>query len=77
MTTMTAGRIADTRRPTLKALFRAWLEKRRDLREKRKAIAELKGLDRAMLRDIGIDASEITSIVHSQPEIRRMSHDRV
>lgn len=77
MTTLTAGKIGSSRRSALKALVITWMESYRTAREQRRAIAELRTLDRAMLRDIGIDASEITSLVRTQPEPRRMSHDRI
>lgn len=76
MTTLTAGKISEKRSWAVVALFKTWRERRRVRRERRQAVASLQGLNRAMLRDIGIDASEITSVVYSQAKDRRLTHDR-
>ncbi len=76
MTTLTAGKIGGMRGAAILAFFSTWIEKRRARREKRQAVASLQGLNKAMLRDIGIDASEITSVIYSQPKGRRTTYDR-
>ncbi len=76
MTTLTAGKIGGMRGSAILAWLTTWLEKRRVQREKRQAVAALRGLNKAMLRDIGIDASEITSVIYSQPKGRRTTYDR-
>lgn len=76
MTTLTAGKIGGIRGSAIVAWFSRWAEKRRARRERRQAVISLQGLNKAMLRDIGIDATEITSVVYSQPKGRRMTHDR-
>ena len=77
MTTLTAGKFGGTSRSPVQILIQSWREKARARREKRVAIYALKTLDRATLRDIGIDRSEITSVIHTQPQGRRKTHDRI
>ena len=77
MTTLTAGKYSGSSRSPVQTLIRTWREKARARREKRVAVAALKTLNTAILRDIGIDRSEITSVIHSQPQGRRKTHDRV
>jgi uncharacterized protein YjiS (DUF1127 family) len=42
-------------------------------RQQRRALAQLKSVDPRILRDIGIDRSEVTSIVYGDPKGRRRS----
>ena len=77
MTILTAGKYSSARRSPALILFQTWRDNLRARREKRAAIGALKSLNAAILRDIGIDRSEVTSIIHSQPEGRRKAHDRV
>jgi uncharacterized protein YjiS (DUF1127 family) len=42
-----------------------------EYRKKRRALAELKSVDPRILKDIGIDRSEVTSLVYGNPEGRR------
>jgi uncharacterized protein YjiS (DUF1127 family) len=51
----------------IKALLVSWQARQ----ERRAAIATLKSLDDRMLKDIGIDRSEITSIVNESGRTRR------
>ncbi|MCP5080132.1 MAG: DUF1127 domain-containing protein [Alphaproteobacteria bacterium] len=76
MTTLTAGKFSGASRSPVQILTQTWREKARARREKHAAIAALKTLNAAVLRDIGIDRSEITSVIHSQPQGRRKTHDR-
>ena len=46
-----------------------------DWRVKRTTILILRSLDRRMLHDIGIDPSEIESLVHDPGQDRRRRHD--
>jgi len=52
---------------TIKWLFDRYQEHRR----KRRAIAQLRSVDPRILKDIGIDRSEVTSIVCGNPKGRR------
>lgn len=76
MTTLTAGKYSGASRSPVQILIQSWREKARARREKRAAIGALKTLNPAILRDIGIDRSEITSVIHNQPQGRRKTHDR-
>jgi uncharacterized protein YjiS (DUF1127 family) len=40
-------------------------------RKKRRALAELKSVDSRTLKDMGIDRSEVTSLVYGNPDGRR------
>lgn len=76
MTTLTAGKISSSGRWAIRTLFSTWREKAQIRRNQRQDVIALRGLSKAALRDIGIDASEISSVVYSQPEGRRKTHDR-
>ena len=76
MTTLTAGKVSGAKRWAVKSAFQNWRERARARREQRQAINALKSVNAATLRDIGIDRSEITSLVNSQPEGRRKTYDR-
>lgn len=76
MTTLTAVTTHKTEQPAIQSMFSTLAEKARSWRTKRQAVQALQGLSPAMLRDIGIDATEIKSVIYSQPEGRRMTHDR-
>lgn len=76
MTTLTAGKVSGAKRWAVKSAFQNWRDRVRARREQRQAIYALKSVNAAILRDIGIDRSEITSLVHSQPEGRRKTYDR-
>jgi uncharacterized protein YjiS (DUF1127 family) len=52
---------------TIKPLLTRYLEHRR----KRRALAELRSVDPGTLKDMGIDRSELTSIVYGDPKGRR------
>jgi uncharacterized protein YjiS (DUF1127 family) len=52
---------------TIGRLFRRWLEHRRQCR----ALTQLRSVDPRILRDMGIDRSEVTSIVGGDPAGRR------
>jgi len=52
---------------TIKWLLHRYQEHRR----KRRAIAELRSVDPGILKDIGIDRTEVTSIVYGSPKGRR------
>jgi uncharacterized protein YjiS (DUF1127 family) len=52
---------------TVKGLLRRYLEHR----QRRRALAQLKSVDPRTLRDMGIDRSELTSIVYGDPRGRR------
>src|SRR5262247_2382493 len=52
---------------TIKPLLFRYLEHRR----KRRALAELRSVDPRTLKDMGIDRSEVTSIVYGPPKGRR------
>jgi uncharacterized protein YjiS (DUF1127 family) len=52
---------------TIKPLLTRYLEHRR----KRRALAELRSVDPRTLKDMGIDRSELTSIVYGNPKGRR------
>lgn len=54
---------------TIKRLFRRYLEHRKQ----RRALAELRSVDPGTLKDMGIDRSEVTSIVYGNPNGRRRS----
>lgn len=54
---------------TVKPLLTRYLEHRR----KRRALAELRSVDPRALKDMGIDRSEVTSIVYGNPNGRRRS----
>ncbi len=58
-----------TRTPTrrLAALWRRF----REAREKRRAVREMRNLDNRTLKDIGINRSEILSIVHGDRKHKR------
>ena len=77
MTTLTAGKVNSTKRWAVTTAFMNWRRKARARREQRLAISALKSVSPAILRDIGIDRSEITSVIHTQPQGRRKTHDRV
>ena len=51
----------------IKPFLTRYLEHRR----KRRALAELRSVDPRTLKDMGIDRSEVTSIVYGSPEGRR------
>ena len=76
MTTLTAVKIHSAERKSIQSTIIALVEMVRAWRTKRQAVKALQGLSPAMLRDIGIDATEIKSVIYSQPEGRRMTHDR-
>ncbi len=76
MTTLTAGKFSGAKRWAVQTAFQNWRERVRARREQRQAVNALKSLNADILRDIGIDRSEITSVVHSQPQGRRKTHDR-
>jgi uncharacterized protein YjiS (DUF1127 family) len=52
---------------TIKRLLHRYSEHRK----KRRALAELTSVEPKTLKDIGIDRSELTSLVHGNPEGRR------
>jgi uncharacterized protein YjiS (DUF1127 family) len=52
---------------TIKPLLTRYLEHRK----KRRALAELRSVDPRTLKDMGIDRSEVTSIVYGPPKGRR------
>jgi len=52
---------------TIKRLLRRYLENR----NRRRSLAQLKSVDPRTLRDMGIDRSEVTSIVYGDPRERR------
>jgi uncharacterized protein YjiS (DUF1127 family) len=52
---------------TIKPLLTRYLEHR----QKRRALAELRSVDPRTLKDMGIDRSEVTSIVYGSPNGRR------
>ena len=60
----------------LRKLVSNWSAAARARRERRIAISVLRGMNRQTLKDIGIDRSEITSIVHSAPANMRQTHGR-
>lgn len=76
MTTITAVSTHASERPATQSMISTLVEKIRSWHTKRQAVKALRELSPAMLRDIGIDASEIRSVVYSQPAHRRMTHDR-
>ena len=76
MTTLTAGKFSGAKRWAVQTAFHNWRENARRRREQRQAINALKSLNAAMLRDIGIDRSEVASVIYSQPQARRKTHDR-
>ncbi len=76
MTTLTVVRTHNTEPRAIQSMFSTLVKKARSWRTKRQAVKALQGLSPAMLRDIGIDATEIKSVIYSQPEGRRMTHDR-
>lgn len=57
-------------------LFQRLIEAWRNSQDRRRAFAELSTLDDRMLRDIGIDRSEITSVLIDRTGERRISLDR-
>ncbi len=61
----------------LRKLVSNWLAAARARRERRVAVSVLRGMNRQTLKDIGIDRSEITSIVHTAPANMRQTHDRL
>lgn len=76
MTTLTAGKFSGAKRWAVQTAFQNWRERARARREQRQSISALKSVSPAILRDIGIDRSEITSVIHSQPVGGRKVHDR-
>ena len=56
--------------------IRAWLDRFAQRRHQRRALAELRGLGAGMLKDLAIDRSEISSVVHGDPHGRRRPHSR-
>ncbi len=77
MTTLTAGKYSGASRSPFQKLLQSWRKAAETRREQRAAVDALKTLNNAVLRDIGIDRSEITSVVHSAPQGRRKTHDRI
>jgi uncharacterized protein YjiS (DUF1127 family) len=55
---------------TIKWLLHRYQEHRR----KRRAIAELRSVDPGILKDIGIDRTEVTSIIYGNPKGRRRAY---
>lgn len=53
---------------------RSLLKRYAEYRRKRRALAQLRGLDAATLRDLAIDRSELSSIVHGGSHGRRRSY---
>jgi len=53
------------------AIIKPLLHRYSEHRKKRRALAELRSVDPRTLKDIGIDRSEVTSIVYGNPSGRR------
>ena len=55
-----------------------WLiERYREYRERRRALTELRSIDGRTLKDIGIDRTELTSIVYGNPNGRRRRYTKI
>lgn len=76
MSTLTAGRFTGTFGLSIFSRFSEWAEVIRQRRERKRSIAAMRSVDPRILKDIGIDRSEITSIIHSAPHGGRLTHDR-
>lgn len=50
------------------------LSRHAEHRRKRRALAQLRGLDTRTLKDIAIDRSELGSVVHGDPRGRRRAY---
>ena len=55
---------------TARRMYRAMRERS----EHRRAVRELRAMNRHVLKDIGIDRSEIVSVIHGQPGERTRSY---
>ena len=55
---------------------RSLLDRYAQNRKKRRALAELRGLGARTLKDLAIDRSEISSVVHGNSHGRRRPHSR-
>jgi uncharacterized protein YjiS (DUF1127 family) len=53
------------------ATIKRLLDRYSEHRKKRRALAELRSVDPRTLKDMGIDRSEVTSIVYGNPKGRR------
>ncbi len=76
MTSLTAVKVHNAEHRSIRFALSTLVRKVRSWREKRQAVMALQGLNPAMLRDIGLHASEIRSVIYTQAEGRRMTHDR-
>lgn len=56
------------------ATIRSLLDCYAEYRKKRRALAQLRGLDARTLKDIAIDRSELSSVVHGDPQGRRRAY---
>lgn len=56
--------------------LRSLLDRFAQHRKRRRALAELRGLGAHTLKDLAIDRSEISSVVHGDPGGRRRPHRR-
>lgn len=74
MTATSTAVIRDEQRSMTQRFADAW-RKWRETREQRRAVFDLQHLDSRTLKDIGINRSEIYSIVHGDPKdrVRRRS----
>ena len=55
------------------AIIKRIIQRYSEYRKKRRAVSELRSVDHRILKDMGVDHSEITSIVYGNPNGRRRS----
>lgn len=75
MTATSTALIRDEQRSMMRRFADAW-RKWREAREQRRAVSDLQHLDSRTLKDIGINRSEIYSIVHGDPKGRARRRSR-
>lgn len=63
------------RTPEVRTRLSTWLRQYRGWRKARRDRLELNSLGNAALKDLGIDRSEIPSIVHARGNERRRRHE--
>lgn len=75
MTATSSAVLRGSSRSTMQRLKDAWFSFR-EARERRRAVREMQLLDNRTLKDIGINRSEIMSVVHGNQKDRRRRQSR-